>query len=200
MTAVPRFRLTVLVLVLVAAAACTAPCLRLETPLSREEKAAFCRAMKPYDPLFADAAARFGVPGSILAGVAYAGSGGAPQAVRAGLYGLLQMPREEFSRAREALAAQGVQVADDPLDPEANVLAGAWLLSEAFARVEAQTPRPMWRAQLKDWCRPLKAYAPWHDGVLNRCPDGGCLPLWTSTPEAFAGLALTWAEVRYSCH
>jgi soluble lytic murein transglycosylase-like protein len=117
--------------------------------------------LAPFALPISEAAARFDIPEAILKAVIMVESGGDPKA-RAGstsAAGLMQTIRSTFAAARRELISQGVEIANDPCDPRASILAGSWYLDKMY--VQAFTdgqPGMAERGRLAAWRRPLEYY------------------------------------------
>ncbi|MFP4475702.1 MAG: transglycosylase SLT domain-containing protein [Desulfatibacillaceae bacterium] len=180
------------------AAGCSVPCIKPRGDLSLAHKQEFCRAMAPYDTEIANAAKRLNVPRSIVSGMIYALSAGKPGLVIEDRLGLMQVHAEEFARARKRLGAYAVDIADDPLNPRANIYAGTWLLSHYYEIVRMYTADPLWRFQVNDWCRPIKAYLTTPEADYENCAE--CPAPGEGRAEYIGGQVLRYARIQHMCH
>jgi len=119
------------------------------------------RVLHPYASIIHDASRRFRIPAEILGAVIMAESGGNPRA-RASTStakGLMQIIAGTFRDAREDLLSQGVHIKDDPFDPHASIMAGAWYLDRMYARAGMDRKGPVAnRRDIVSWRHPLEYY------------------------------------------
>jgi soluble lytic murein transglycosylase-like protein len=121
---------------------------RAEEAALRDSKAAdrvgghMLRVLTPFSSLIAEAAGRFDIPPEIIAAVIMVESGGDPRArsKSSSAAGLMQTLSATFGRARRALRARNIYIADDPFDPRASIMAGSWYLARMYRRAAADAP------------------------------------------------------------
>jgi hypothetical protein len=117
--------------------------------------------LAPYETTIDTASRRFDIPRVLLQAVIMAESGGNPKA-RAGITsakGLMQTIDSTFSMARAGLSERGFHIPDNPFDPEASIMAGAWYLDRMYH--QALSDGKMAKEDRKDidsWRYPLEYY------------------------------------------
>jgi len=119
------------------------------------------RALRPYAHIINDASRRFRIPPEIIGAVIMAESGGnsRAQASTSTAKGLMQTIAGTFRDAREDLLSQGIFIEDDPFDPQASIIAGAWYLDRMYAQVVTDRKRPdLNRLDIASWRYPVEYY------------------------------------------
>jgi len=119
------------------------------------------KALRPYAHIINDAARRFLIPSEIIGAVIMAESGGnsRAQASTSTAKGLMQTIAGTFRDAREDLMAQGILIEDDPFDPQASIIAGAWYLDQMYAQATMDRKRPdLNRQDIASWRYPVEYY------------------------------------------
>ena len=139
----------------------------LETEALTDPKAAsrvsghLHKALRPCARIIGDASRRFRIPPEIIGAVIMAESGGNPRAEAAGstAKGLMQTISGTFQDARENLMSQGIFIEDDPFDPRASIMAGAWYLDRMYARAALDRKRPdLDRRRIASWRHAVEYY------------------------------------------
>ena len=88
-------------------------------------------------------------------------SGGNPraQASTSTAKGLMQTIAGTFRDARKDLIAQGILIEDDPFDPHASIIAGAWYLDRMYAQAAVDRNQPdLNRRDIVSWRYPVEYY------------------------------------------
>jgi soluble lytic murein transglycosylase-like protein len=119
------------------------------------------KALRPYAHIINDAARRFLIPSEIIGAVIMAESGGnsRAQASTSTAKGLMQTIAGTFRDAREDLMAQGILIEDDPFDPQASIIAGAWYLDRMYRQAAMDRKRPdLKRQDIASWRYPVEYY------------------------------------------
>jgi soluble lytic murein transglycosylase-like protein len=117
--------------------------------------------LQKYDPVIKKASQIFDIPESIIKSVILAESGANPfaRAKTTSAKGLMQTIDSTFKMARSGLTGQGIKICDNPFDPEASIMAGAWYLNRMYKR--AYKDGKIIKADRKDiasWRYPLEYY------------------------------------------
>jgi len=119
------------------------------------------RALRPYAHIINDASRRFGIPSEIIGAVIMAESGGnaKAKASTSTAKGLMQTIAGTFRDAREDLLSQGIHIEDDPFDPQASIIAGAWYLDRMYRQAAMDRKRPgLNRQDIASWRYPVEYY------------------------------------------
>ena len=119
------------------------------------------RALRPYAHIINDASRRFRIPPEIIGAVIMAESGGnsRAQASTSTAKGLMQTIAGTFRDARKDLIAQGILIEDDPFDPHASIIAGAWYLDRMYAQAAVDRNQPdLNRRDIVSWRYPVEYY------------------------------------------
>jgi len=119
------------------------------------------RALRPYARIINDAARRFRIPSEIIGAVIMAESGGNSRAKASAstAKGLMQTIAGTFRDAREDLLSQGIPIEDDPFDPRASIIAGAWYLDRMYRQAAMDRKRPdLNRNNIASWRYPVEYY------------------------------------------
>jgi hypothetical protein len=121
----------------------------------------FAVRLAPYASMIDAASRRFDIPPALLQAVIMAESGGNSRA-RAGITsakGLMQTIDSTFRMARKRLAQKGIVIADDPFDPEASIMAGAWYLDRMYNQALSDGKMALEnRNDIGSWRYPLEYY------------------------------------------
>jgi len=128
---------------------------------ARKVSAHLHRALRPYAHIINDASRRFRIPPEIIGAVIMAESGGnsRAQASTSTAKGLMQTIAGTFREAREDLISQGILIEDDPFDPHASIIAGAWYLDRMYAQASMHRKRPdLNRQDIASWRYPVEYY------------------------------------------
>jgi soluble lytic murein transglycosylase-like protein len=161
----------------------------------------FAVRLKPYQSLIAAASRQFDIPWALLQAVIMAESGGNPRA-RAGITsakGLMQTIDPTFKMARTGLAQKGIAIADDPFDPEASIMAGAWYLDRMYQ--QALSDGKMARTDRDDigsWRYPLEYY---YAGPGNGVRAENKIQVYSNgetrviDKRAYSGKIQSWAQI-----
>ena len=119
------------------------------------------KALRPYTRIIDDASRRFGIPPEIIGAVIMAESGGnaRAKATTSTAKGLMQTIEGTFRDAREDLLSQGILIEDDPFDPQASIIAGAWYLDRMYKQSSMDRKRPdLNRQDIASWRYPVEYY------------------------------------------
>ena len=119
------------------------------------------KALRPYAHIIYNASRRFRIPSEIIGAVIMAESGGnsRAQASTSTAKGLMQTIAGTFRDAREDLMAQGILIEDDPFDPQASIIAGAWYLDRMYRQAAMDRKRPdLNRQDIASWRYPVEYY------------------------------------------
>ena len=103
----------------------------------------------------------FDVPENIIIGVIFMESGGNPfaRAKTSSAKGLMQTIDSTFTMAYKALKAQGINIAKDPFDPTASILAGSWYLGSMYDQAVLDLKAdPYKREKTDSWAAALEYY------------------------------------------
>jgi soluble lytic murein transglycosylase-like protein len=121
----------------------------------------FAVRLAPYASMIDAASRRFDIPRALLQAAIMAESGGDSRA-RAGITsakGLMQTIDSTFRMARKGLAQKGIVIADDPFDPEASIMAGAWYLDRMYQKAFSDGKMEHEdRNDIGSWRYPLEYY------------------------------------------
>ena len=120
-----------------------------------------------YESIIEKASQIFNIPGVIIKSVVMAESGADPYAKAkiTSAKGLMQTIDSTFKMARNGLADQGIQISDDPFDPESSIMAGAWYLDRMYKKaVKDKKIKIVKRNDIASWRYPLEYY---YAGPLN---------------------------------
>ena len=119
------------------------------------------RALRPYAHIINDASRRFRIPPEIIGAVIMAESGGnsRAQASTSSAKGLMQTIAGTFREAREDLTSKGIDIDDNPFDPRASIIAGAWYLDRMYAQAAMDRKQPdLSRRDIASWRYPVEYY------------------------------------------
>lgn len=159
------------------------------------------RALHPYAPIIHDASSRFNIPPEIIGAVIMAESGGDPmaQASTSTAKGLMQTIAGTFRDAREALLAKGIVIADDPFDPHASIMAGAWYLDRMYVQAALDRNHAhLSRRDISSWRHSVEYY---YVGPGNGRKDERRLIMYAGGKRvvidkpAYSRKVLQWAEI-----
>jgi soluble lytic murein transglycosylase-like protein len=128
---------------------------------AREVSGQLHRALHPYAAIIHEASRRFDIPPEIIGAVIMAESGGDPmaQAQTSTAKGLMQTIAGTFRDSREALLSQGIVIADDPFNPHASIMAGAWYLDRMYAQAALDRGHAhLSRRDIASWRDPVEYY------------------------------------------
>jgi len=92
--------------------------------------------LSQYEAIIGKASNTFDIPKALIKAVIMAESGGNSQA-KAGITsarGLMQTIKSTFKMARKGLSDKGIQILNDPFDPEASIMAGSWYLDRMYQK------------------------------------------------------------------
>ena len=117
--------------------------------------------LSQYESIVETASQTFKIPKVIIKAVIMAESGG-DQYAKAGTTsakGLMQTIDSTFKMARNGLADQGIQISDDPFDPESSIMAGAWYLDRMYKKaIKDKKIKIVARNDIASWRYPLEYY------------------------------------------
>ena len=114
-----------------------------------------------YGEVIARSSKLFIIPQEIIIGVILTESGGDPfaRAETTSAKGLMQNIDSTFELAYKALKAQGIRIVNDPFDPTASILAGAWYLDRMYNQsVMDLKADPYERQRIRPWKMALEYY------------------------------------------
>ena len=123
--------------------------------------------LSQYESIVETASQTFKIPKVIIKAVIMAESGGDHYA-KAGTTsakGLMQTIDSTFKMARIGLAKKGIQIRDNPFDPESSIMAGAFYLDRMYKKaVKDKKIKSAKRNDVASWRYPLEYY---YAGPLN---------------------------------
>lgn len=114
-----------------------------------------------YGEIIARSSKLFNIPQEIIIGVILTESGGDPfaRAKITSAKGLMQTIDSTFEMAYTALKAQGINIVNDPFDPTASILAGAWYLDRMYNQAAMDLKAdPYERQNVRSWEAALEYY------------------------------------------